>query len=356
MLSNLSGFSILNPKKRRAFQEITGTFNVPEISFASATTSSVVTTITNYDASMTYVVSSSAGSASRVTDTVTVSGLTSNQSVTTTVTATGSTGLEFSSTTPSFPSLPDAPTLSQIDQTTSSVTVTITNYDAGLTYTIGSSAGSASRTGNTITVTGLSAGQTITVTAIASNTSGNSAQGSVFAISEIPAVFESIATITLGGSSTFSFTNIPQTYDHLQLRIVSRGTRSGTLTYHQIRMNGDTTGSYTYHGLRVYDYSVSSEGPAGSDLIYINVSTASGATSGYFGTSIVDILDYSKTNKTKTIRSFGGAVAGPFMDMQAGTHSGIWTKTNAITSIQIQPDTSSFAANSTVALYGVMSQ
>lgn len=105
MLNSVSSFSVTNPLKSRNFQELTGTFNVPAISFVSATKTSVTTTLTNYDAAMTYVVSSSAGTASRTNETITVSGLSSGQSTTVTTTATGSKGLAFTTTSSSFSSL-----------------------------------------------------------------------------------------------------------------------------------------------------------------------------------------------------------------------------------------------------------
>lgn len=177
MISNILGSS-LNPFKGRSLQQVTGTFNIPQLAFSSATNSSVVTSIANYDASFTYGVSSGAGSVSRSTSSVTVSGLSQNQSTSVTVTATGSKGVVFS-TTQNILSLPDTPTLSRTGGSTSSINVQITNYLSDLTYSIGTSAGSISRTGNTLSVTGLSDAQAATITVTATNATGSSSPGTL---------------------------------------------------------------------------------------------------------------------------------------------------------------------------------
>lgn len=74
---------------------------------------------------------------------------------------------------------PAAPTLSVGTPTTTGGTVTITNYDASLSYNVSSSHGSASRSGNTITVTGAPSGTAITVYATALAGFGASPQASI---------------------------------------------------------------------------------------------------------------------------------------------------------------------------------
>ena len=64
------------------------------------------------------------------------------------------------------------------------------------------------------------------------------------------ASYESIATVSVGsgGAANVEFTSIPQTYTHLQLRAISRGT--GTTAAEEVNMNfnNDTTSSsYIYY-------------------------------------------------------------------------------------------------------------
>ena len=65
-----------------------------------------------------------------------------------------------------------APTLSSASDLLSVIT-TITNYDAAYAYTVSATAGSYSRTGATITVTGLTNSQSTTVGVIATRTGYN---------------------------------------------------------------------------------------------------------------------------------------------------------------------------------------
>jgi hypothetical protein len=229
---SLKWASLGDPNKQPSFQDATGAAPVvPVPTFSSATTTSYTAAITGFDAQFTYTVSASVGTATRTGGNVTVSGLSGNQSSTLTITAANTAReLSFSSAV-AFLSLPAPPTLSQTGQTTSSVTVTIGNYDAGLTYTVGSSAGSATRSAGIITVTGLSEGQTITVTATASNASGNSSQGSVSATSLFP--LPEGGTITTSGGyriHTFTASGTFTTYDtrNIEYLVIAGGGGGGS--------------------------------------------------------------------------------------------------------------------------------
>ena len=61
--------------------------------------------------------------------------------------------------------------------------------------------------------------------------------------------FESIATTTVGsgGTSSIDFTSIPSTYQHLQLRIISRVSNADTGDNIFLQFNGDTSSNYSWH-------------------------------------------------------------------------------------------------------------
>ena len=64
----------------------------------------------------------------------------------------------------------------------------------------------------------------------------------------MPGSFESIATVSgNGSSSSFTFSSIPATYSHLQIRLISRGTRAFASEQLYIRLNGDAASNYAYH-------------------------------------------------------------------------------------------------------------
>lgn len=160
--------------------------------------------------------------------------------------------------------------------------------------------------------------------------------------------FESIATITpYTTTTTVDFTSIPSTYSHLQLRASAANT--GGAANMTIRFNGDTGIFYSYHFLEGNGASASSGGAGTSTYIVGPVVT--NTASSYTGI-VVDILDYSNTNKNKTVRLLAGADlngSSTWLDFM----SGAWFKTNAITSITITLGSGAFTSNSHWALYGV---
>jgi hypothetical protein len=161
--------------------------------------------------------------------------------------------------------------------------------------------------------------------------------------------FESIATVTVGagGSATISFTSIPGTYQHLQLRIISRDSAQNNQSLF-ITFNSDTGSNYNLH--RLYG----TGGATGSDSVTNSTYMICGShtnTSSTFGAGVTDILDYANTNKFKTIRSLNGWENNS--DGRFFFVSGAWRSTSAITSISIKPEANSFAQYSHFALYGI---
>ncbi len=156
--------------------------------------------------------------------------------------------------------------------------------------------------------------------------------------------YESIATVTVGagGSSTASFTSIPSTYQHLQIRMLAKTGDAGAFGSASMTINGAAgeqrhefygTGSATGVGAN-----------ASSFLVYV------GGTA-QFGVAIVDILDYADTNKAKTSRGLGG-VDNNGSGIVAIT-SGLETSTTAISSLTFTANSGNFAQYSSFALYGI---
>jgi hypothetical protein len=164
-------------------------------------------------------------------------------------------------------------------------------------------------------------------------------------------------TVGAGGQSSASFTVIPSTYKHLQIRMISRdATATYGNSFSTITFNSDTSNSYAYHRL-LGDGSAASAGSANTvPGIIVNSGAGAGAPAGDFGAAIIDILDYANTSKNKTIRSLNGVdingtVAGYGGVM--GLVSGLWMNTNAITSITLTPANANFQQYSQFALYGI---
>ncbi len=164
--------------------------------------------------------------------------------------------------------------------------------------------------------------------------------------------YESIATTTLGSTqTTISFTSIPSTFKHLQVRGIARGTFAATNLNLCMQVNSDTGNFYTYHQLLGDGSSATADGGTAQAFGFVGRITQASATASAFGASVIDILDYTNTNKNTTIRALGGYDANG--NGYATLMSTAYIKTDAITSIQIFGNLGDLVQYSSFALYGV---
>jgi hypothetical protein len=164
--------------------------------------------------------------------------------------------------------------------------------------------------------------------------------------------YESIATVTVGagGASSVDFTSIVGTYKHLQIRGISRIT-SGSYAQVLFTVNGAGGSSYSRHYLFGDGSTTAAAGTASTSSMFGGIQSGSSQTSGIFGALVTDILDYSNTNKNKTIRTLSGVDGNG--SGYAWFSSGAYLSTTAITSISIVPESSTFVQYSSFALYGI---
>jgi hypothetical protein len=164
--------------------------------------------------------------------------------------------------------------------------------------------------------------------------------------------FESLATITVGsgGTSTVTFSDIPGSYQHLQLRSIARWVSGNNFYSAYFRPGNDTTlANYRTH----YLYGSGAAAAAGSAQQYYGTTGApSNATASVFGANVLDLLDYASTSKNKVLRCFSGYDSNG--SGFAYLESTLYMNTAAITSITITGPVD-FAQYSTFALYGVRS-
>ena len=169
----------------------------------------------------------------------------------------------------------------------------------------------------------------------------------------LPTSFDSIATVTVGagGTSSVSFTSIPSTYTHLQIRYLSRSANAGDSTTF-MRINSDTGNNYSTHRLSGNGSTASSEGQSSVSFVELP-RTAYGATgSNVFGGGVIDILDYSNTNKYKTVRVLGGCDENG--SGAVNLVSGLLLSSSAITAVNFFPTGgANMAQYTTFALYGI---
>ena len=174
-------------------------------------------------------------------------------------------------------------------------------------------------------------------------------------LAAVPTSYESIATTTVGGggSATVTFSSIPATYTHLQIRSIQRATAGAGNGEDQnaLIFNGDTSSNYSRHNIYGTGSVAGANGTASDIQISIADSPRNGATANAFGVGIIDILDYANTNKYKTIKSLDGCDLNGAGVIIFG--SGSWRNTAAITSITITAYNTAFAQYSQFALYGI---
>ena len=172
----------------------------------------------------------------------------------------------------------------------------------------------------------------------------------------MPGSYESIATVTVGsgGAANVTFSSIPSTYTHLQIRCIGRSSAATGFSWSYITFNSDTGGNYASHYIRGDGASATASaltGTGNNTEVRTGEFPRANATSGIFGGLVIDILDYKNTDKYKTVRSLGGVDLNG--SGRAVLYSGLWQNTNAVTSIKLTPQTDNWEQYSHFALYGV---
>jgi hypothetical protein len=184
-----------------------------------------------------------------------------------------------------------------------------------------------------------------------------SKQGSLTAPGDVdPGAMIPIATTTVGsgGAANVEFTNIPTYYEHLQIRAFCRTTWAGGVKRNlTMRFNSDTGQNYATHYLQGNGTSATAAADINSVEIYVGWSAASDGAASIFASNVIDILDYSNTNKFKTVRTLCG-YENNLTNGSADLRSGLWRSTSAITSIVFDIESNfDFAQYSHFALYGI---
>lgn len=300
---------------------------------------------------------------------ITVTGLASSTQYTYTVSATSAYGTSAASaasagvtatTVPQAPTIGTATDLITGTSATVAFTAGATGGSAITSYTATSNPGGITASGSSspITVTGLTNNTAYTFTVTATNANGTSSASSAsnsVTITDyvLPTSYEpiAVATVPSGGLTEIIFANIPQTYTHLQIRAVHQEPSDSI----ELQFNGSASNVYTNHSLLGDGGAVLSAYTSQSlSQNGIVVGTNYGSSGSNFGASIIDILDYTNTNKHKTVRSLTGADNNSTFG-KVGLYSGLFYSNNAITSIKFFPRTfgNNIAQYSQFALYGI---
>jgi hypothetical protein len=152
-----------------------------------------------------------------------------------------------------------------------------------------------------------------------------------------------LATVTLASTaSSVTFSSIPATYRDLVVVHNNFGTVNNDANSN-FRFNGDSGSNYS----RVYAF--------WSGSIVSGAATGENSMSVFglrttVGDSISHIMDYSATDKHKTVLTRTNTV-----DNLVWMSAARWANTAAITQIQLNAFSGSFAVGSVISLYGIAS-
>jgi hypothetical protein len=180
--------------------------------------------------------------------------------------------------------------------------------------------------------------------------------GGVTNFSAFDAIWSNTLTTT---TTTVIIQGIPQDYNHLQLRIMGRGSGTDYRSGLSMRINTDdgVSGGYNFH--RIWLGSGVNAGAGNADATAYNgagfVNDSNGATDA-FALSITDILDYTSPTKTKIMRTMSNFNNGATGANDGDKGSMIFTSgskaISAITELQIF-GSANLLANTTISLYGI---
>jgi hypothetical protein len=163
-------------------------------------------------------------------------------------------------------------------------------------------------------------------------------------------------------SATITFSSIPQTYTHLQIRCTARSSYSYSVDDAYMQFNGDTGNNYgnsNWYGAAPFNSTININQNVTTDNINWAQAGGMGTTAvGQWGLAVIDILDYTSTSKKKSIR----VTSGMSTDLQplsgiggrVGNATGLWNNTNAINEIKLYASAGRpFNRYSVFSLYGI---
>lgn len=164
----------------------------------------------------------------------------------------------------------------------------------------------------------------------------------------------SSATVGSGGASSIEFTNIPQTFTDLILKVSGRSSSNDSSFY--LRFNGSTTGYSKQDVLTYVDSPTSgtaaSWGESNVSAISLSALSVSNFTASTFNSTDIYIPNYTSSNNkslSADIVTENNAVQNLLWLL-----GGIWTNSAAITQITLTPvNGATFVIHSTAYLYGI---
>jgi hypothetical protein len=168
--------------------------------------------------------------------------------------------------------------------------------------------------------------------------------------------FELISTQSISSTTTtVTFSSIPQTYSHLELRIVARSSASTTSDGMYLQYNGVSSASYAYHRLYANGASYISQNTTGDTGALVAFIAGGTSPANAFSSTSLSIADYTNASKNPVVK-FQNADINGSSNSVIMFGSGMLPTAGAVTSLSFtMPNLAGgFAAGSRFSLYGVI--
>ncbi len=171
------------------------------------------------------------------------------------------------------------------------------------------------------------------------------------------AVMEAIATQYLeADTASVTFSSIPSTYEHLQVRGSHRSTGSSGGQAFYIEFNGVSSNTYASHTMVAANSNAMGQRLDSQPYIKIYDGIhGSLALSAEYATILLDVHDYRDTNKNTTVQLQMFDAITYSNDVRATFGTGMWNSTAAVTQIKFTPSNGNLTRGSEYTLYGLKS-
>lgn len=184
------------------------------------------------------------------------------------------------------------------------------------------------------------------------------------ASSSVETGYFSIASgiVDVSESSSITFSSIPQTYKHLQIRCTARSSYGYSVDDAYLQFNGDTASNYANHNwygsapfTNVWDVN---QVTTDSQANWAQAGGMGTTAVGQWGLAVIDILDYTSTSIKKSYRVTSGmstnSQPSASIGGRVGNATGLWNNTAAVTEIKLIASSGRpFNQYSVFSLYGI---
>ena len=164
--------------------------------------------------------------------------------------------------------------------------------------------------------------------------------------------YTALATVTVSTTTnTLTFSSIPAGYRDLVIQGATRSTRAAVTEDLLLRLNGDTGSNYTGVFMLASSGGAQSVTSSTTSFAVASNTVANTGTANVFSSFVGQVMDYSATDKHKTMLQRNG---GGNQD-QVWAGAGRFASTSAITSVTLFYAIGNIATGTTFSLYGIAS-